>query len=205
MGSQFARPSSFADLRQQAEARLAAASGAALAAVAAYDDPVRLVHELQVHQIELQMQNEALTEALQQADVLRSKYQELYESAPVGYLTLDKDGVLVELNERAAALLGARESRASVLGQPLRKFVSPACGQRLGDFLQAVLNSSKEVQADQLELSGQGVIPTYVDARAQASSSSASGQTLIRLVLVDVTALRMARDDVVRHLVAPGA
>ena len=69
-------------------------------------DQLKLIHELQVHQIELEMQNEALAETFAQVDALRAKYQDLYEFAPVGYLTLSTEGGILELNSRAASLLG---------------------------------------------------------------------------------------------------
>jgi PAS domain-containing protein len=70
-------------------------------------DNLKLIHELQVHQIELQMQNEELKIAHDQAYEAITKYIDLYDFAPSGYLTLSKDGFIIELNFSAAAMLGA--------------------------------------------------------------------------------------------------
>jgi PAS domain S-box-containing protein len=85
------------------------------------DQMRHLVHELQVHQIELQMQNEELRSAQDELERSRKKYFELYDLAPVAYLTLDVDGVILEANLRMADLLG--HPRSHVLKRNFRDFV----------------------------------------------------------------------------------
>ena len=77
----------------------------ALADIAEFDN-LKLIHELHVHQIELEMQNEELKTAHNQAYEAIEKYVELYDYAPSGYLSLSKDGDIIELNYLAAAMLG---------------------------------------------------------------------------------------------------
>ena len=73
-------------------------------------DSERQVHELEVHQIELEMQNEELREAREAMEALLEKYTDLYDFAPVGYLTLDQQGVICEANLAGASLLGMARS-----------------------------------------------------------------------------------------------
>lgn len=81
-----------------------------------------LLHELRVHQIELEMQNEQLRDAQLQIDASRAKYFDLYDMAPVGYVTLNDASVVVEANLTAAGLLGV--DRGELVGAPMSRFVA---------------------------------------------------------------------------------
>src|SRR5579885_1985078 len=65
-----------------------------------------LIHELRVHQIELEMQNEELCRALSELEESRNKYADLYDFAPVGYFTFNDKGIILEVNLTGAASLG---------------------------------------------------------------------------------------------------
>ena len=65
----------------------------------------RLLHELQVHQIELEMQNEELQQARGELNGMVEKYIDLYDFAPVGYMTLDKEGMILSVNLTALGML----------------------------------------------------------------------------------------------------
>jgi chemotaxis family two-component system sensor kinase Cph1 len=81
----------------------------------------KLVHELQVHQIELEMQNEALQKAQMELTESHRKYADLYDFAPVGYFTLDNKGHIIETNVTGADLLGSK--KRSLIGQPFHRFI----------------------------------------------------------------------------------
>ena len=96
------RSSDLTDLRRRAEEQLQAESipEEELSPAAA----ARLIHELRVHRIELEMQNEELRLSQARLEESCSKYADLYDFAPVGYLTLDKLGLVLEANFTAATL-----------------------------------------------------------------------------------------------------
>lgn len=76
----------------------------------------RLLHELQVHQVELEMQNRELREARALIEEARDRYAELYDFAPVGYVVLDERGLITEINLTGASMLG--KERSNIIGRP---------------------------------------------------------------------------------------
>jgi PAS domain S-box-containing protein len=84
---------------------------------------LRALHELRVHQIELEMQNEELRRTQEELEVSRTRYFDLYDLAPVGYVTLSEKGLILEANLTAAKLLGV--ARSALVKQPLSRFILP--------------------------------------------------------------------------------
>jgi PAS domain-containing protein len=82
---------------------------------------VEMLHELRVHQIELEMQNEELRRSEVRLEEARARYFDLYELAPLGYFTLDEFGVILEANLYAASRLGV--SRFALVQQPFSRFI----------------------------------------------------------------------------------
>jgi PAS domain-containing protein len=85
-------------------------------------DSIKLLHELQVHQIELEMQNEELIQANVTAETALKKYTMLYDFAPMGYFTLDPDGNICELNFTGAEML--RDKRFSLVNSNFKLFIA---------------------------------------------------------------------------------
>ncbi|MDZ4143720.1 MAG: response regulator [Burkholderiales bacterium] len=85
------------------------------------DETLRLIHDLQVHQIELELQNEELRRVQDALEESRARYFALYDLAPFGYLTLDEQGVVLEANLTGANLLGV--SRSALVRQHLSRYV----------------------------------------------------------------------------------
>ena len=79
------------------------------------------LHELRVHQIELEMQNEELRRVQAELETARARYFDLYDLAPVGYCTVDERGMIVQSNLAAATLLGV--SRAQAVLKPIGSFI----------------------------------------------------------------------------------
>ncbi|MGD9098898.1 MAG: histidine kinase dimerization/phospho-acceptor domain-containing protein, partial [Anaerolineae bacterium] len=84
-------------------------------------DVRRLVHELRVHQIELELQNEELRQAQWELEASRDRYFDLFDLAPVGYFTLSRKGLILEANLTGAATLGVERSR--LVKKPLSRFI----------------------------------------------------------------------------------
>ncbi len=108
-------------LRQRAEQLLQASAD--VTPVVPTGDVQKLVHELQVHQVELEMQNEELRQTQVELAQSRDAYAQLYDFAPVGYLALDRDGTIVQTNHTAATLLGV--DRGKLAGSKLAAYLGP--------------------------------------------------------------------------------
>jgi PAS domain-containing protein len=102
-------------------------------------DAKKLLHELQVHQIELEMQNEELRQANETAETALKKYTMLYDFAPMGYFTLDSDGSICDLNFTGAEMLG--EKRFSLVNSNFKLFVSEDSKPVFNDFFSKVYAS----------------------------------------------------------------
>ncbi len=173
------------DLRRWAEGRLAERKGAGRDREEDPEEARRLVHELQVHQLELEMQNEELREARRQVEVLLEKYSDLYDFAPVGYLTLDVRGTILQANLAAASLLGS--SRSLVVGKGMASFLT---GSERGVFESFLAKAFREEGRQACELSvrvaGVGTLVLHL----QGEVSGRSGECLV--AATDVTARRNA-------------
>jgi PAS domain S-box-containing protein len=188
-----------ADLRRRAEARLRAglrlppAEPGGSRSVA---DARRLVHELQVHQVELEMQNAELQTARDRLEVLLEKFTDLYDFAPVGYFSLDEQGRILEVNLTGATLLGVERSR--LLGERFPRFSSPASRPVVRTFLERVFTGgSKQVcEATLLKESGPAFWASLHGT--SAISPNASGNWC-RLAVSDVSARKQA-EEAQRHL-----
>ncbi len=112
---------SIEELRRRAEALLQA-SGAAPQSPPS-EDFLSVVHDLQVHQIELELQNEELRSAQKQLEESRTKFMRLFHQAPVGYVILDGSGLFAEANVTFAEMVG--RDRGSLLNKPFSQVISP--------------------------------------------------------------------------------
>jgi len=101
-------------------------------------DIKKLLHELQVHQIELEMQNEELHEANETTELALKRYTMLYDLAPMGYFTLDQNGTILELNFTGAEMLGDR--RFSLVNSNFKLFVADEYKSTFNDFLNKVFS-----------------------------------------------------------------
>lgn len=132
-----------ASMRHRAEARLLQSPHAEPGTAW---DSAQLVHELQIHQIELEMSNEALQQAYEEADSLRERYADIYDFAPVGYFTLDPLGVIIDMNLAGAVLLGTKGSEKN--RHRFAAFLAPDCVAAFDHFVDEVLGTQQKVRCE---------------------------------------------------------
>jgi PAS domain S-box-containing protein len=106
----------------------------------------KLVHELQVHQIELQLQNDELIQAKEQAAIASEKYIELYDLSPTGYFTLSRNGEILQLNLSGAKMLG--KYRSHLINSQFKFFISDDSKLHFKDFLGKVFSSKAKVTCE---------------------------------------------------------
>ena len=152
-------------------------------------DTRRLLHELEVHQIELEMQNEALSEARNKLEVLLEKYTDLYDFAPVGYLTLDVAGNVCEANLAAANLL--QVARSALVKRDFGNFISAGDRAAFGIFLREIFAAkTRHTSEVMLNVAGQPPIAVELEGIVFASGGGAC-----RLIMRDITELKRAEAD----------
>lgn len=143
-----------------------------------------LVHELQVHQVELEMQNEELRRAREELAASRDRYADLYDFAPVGYLTVDGQGTILEANLTASQLLGSDHAR--LLGGPLGRCVAVADRDALHLHLTEALRSGEPRQCE-LELAGGDGAPRSVRLDTVRAAGVRGAAPQCRMAMSDVT------------------
>ncbi len=148
-------------------------------------DSLRLLHELQVHQIELEMQNEELTQARAEAEDAYRQYSDLYDFAPVGYFTMKSDGAIRQVNLAGASLLGVERSK--LVNRRLGLFVDNDYLTIFNAFLKDLLTlQGRETCEVRLRKDGQKVRWARLEATCFEGSQEA------RVVMVDITERKQA-------------
>ena len=146
------------------------------------------LYELQVHQIELQMQNEELRRTQLELDATRARYFDLYDLAPVGYCTVNAAGQIVEANLTAAGLLGV--SRQGLVGKPFSRFLASSAQDTFYLQRNKLLNDHLPVSFDVcMQKANQELFWALVSGTAEKMGD----QTIqLRWVLVDISERRAA-------------
>jgi signal transduction histidine kinase len=145
----------------------------------------RLLHELQVHQIELEMQNAELRQARDELEVALDNYTDLYDFAPSGYFTLAATGAILQANLTGATLVGIERSR--LVGQSFGWLISPEFRPAFGNFLEQVF-AGQAKQAGDFELACKGQPLRFVNIEAQCLPAGNE----CRAAVVDITARKVA-------------
>jgi PAS domain S-box-containing protein len=178
------------ELRKQAEAKLGRQKEKTQPIKKA--DTLLLIHELQVHQIELQMQNEELVRLQAELEATLNIYAELYAFAPVGYFTLTRDGTIRRANLTGANLLGAGLS--DLINRRFGVLVAPPSRTIFSDFLDRLFVSGNK-EACEVLLQREEAALFWV--RIEATSDAAHGQAEMCYAIVsDITGSKKAEAEI---------
>jgi diguanylate cyclase (GGDEF)-like protein/PAS domain S-box-containing protein len=181
------------DLRSTAETR-----AKALRLAQANESPIlspeesrKALFELEVHQIELEMQNEAMKTAQRELEMSRERYFELYDLAPVGYMTVSEKGLVLETNLTAAGLFGVVRSECT--GRPFSQFVYRTHEKRYFAFHQSFLAGNGTQDLDLLMIRAQEA-PFWAHLTAVRRLDGQGGAAGFRVAISDITDRVLAED-----------
>lgn len=150
-------------------------------------DPRRMLHELEVHQVELELQNAELRKARDELEEALERYTDLYDFAPTGYFTLGADGMIQMVNLTGASLAGIE--RSALVGRPLASLAAPASRHLLAAFLKQVFASPVKQSGD-FELSSPGHALRTVNIEALRLPDKQE----CRLAIADITGRKRAEE-----------
>ena len=187
------------ELKELAALRLRSAAEDQLAASPTAQDPERasaeVLQELRVHQIELEMQNDALRQAKLDLEVSRDRYLHLYEFAPAGYLTLTPEGFISQVNLTGSALFGRQ--RTQLLRRNFSAFVVEADQMRWKSQWPGILSGGGAASLE-LALHRGDRAPIAVQLvcqREDGASPSAVAAAEVRMVLTDISERKQTESD----------
>ncbi len=196
-------PPDAASLRARAEAAFLETTAPSPESLAALSPEAteRMLHELRVHQIELEMQNEELRRSQLELEASKSRYFNLYDLAPVGYATVAENGLIIEANLTLATLLGV--ARSALVGKRFSQFILQEDADtfylgRKQVFAASATSAVPDAPSHscELHLNRNGGPPIFVSLALSAALSE-SGEWALRVVVTDLSA-RRAREVVDR-------
>ena len=181
-------------MRQKAEAlaREQAARTPEDSVALSHEEIRKTLHELRVHQIEMEMQNEELRTAQAELEKSRERYFDLYDLAPVGYCTVSERGLILEANLTAATLLGT--AHGALVKQPISRFILKE-DQDIYYLHRKKLFETGEPQEFDLRLVKPEGALFWAHLEATAAQSE-DGAPVCRVVISDITARKQAEEKI---------
>ncbi|HWQ66945.1 MAG TPA: PAS domain S-box protein [Methanospirillum sp.] len=150
-------------------------------------------HQLQVHQIELEIQNEELKRTYQELEISRNRYIDLYDYAPIGYITLSETVMIEEINLTGAAMLGV--NRQKLVKTHFRKFVAPSDRDRWDRYIIEIYNHEGKKSCELRIVQQDG---THFSARIEGCrADTIDGFFQIRFSMSDITDQKKAEETIV--------
>ena len=159
----------------------------------------RLAHDLYVHKVELEVQNEELRDAQMYLEQARDRYADLYDFAPVGYATFDAQGSIQEINLTGAAMLG--EDRKVLIGQPFADWLNKSGRKAFHNHLEHVCASANQSMVElELEsrLESHGADRHFIQLISTGSGSTELPSPVCRSALIDIT-FRKHQEEELHH------
>jgi len=172
-------------LRSNAEEQLLTMKKARVKQSQSKWDSERLRYELEIHQCELEMQNAELVHARDETDIALDRFTDLFESGPVGFLILNREGVIKAVSISSASLLG--KNRSELVGRNFGTFVANKSQQVFADLLEKTFADRDKIVCD-VTLRTDGNTPIFVQLAAKVA---ASGQEC-NVALIDITDRKLA-------------
>lgn len=152
------------------------------------EEMLKLIYELEVHQVELELQNEELKKAQTATNNYAERYHELYDFAPIGYMTLSKEGAIIEINHCASIML--ERDRSQLKNSQLGFFISNETKPVFNHFLWKIFTDlNKETCEAILECSGKKEIYVHLTGTVDSNKE----QCL--LTLLDITEQKQAEAE----------
>ena len=184
-------------MRRQADemARVKAASWPENIDPLSPEETQRTLHELRVHQIELEMQNEELRRVQAELEDSRASYVDLYDFAPVGYCTLSEEGFILKANLTAASLLGV--SRSTLVGERFTRFIVPE-DEDVYYYRRERLFETGAPQSCELRLVRKDASPFWARVEVTAAQD-AGGTPMSRIVMSDITELKRKEEALLEN------
>ena len=152
----------------------------------------RTLHELRVHQIELEMQNDELRRGEEELEASRAKYFDLYDLAPVGYFTVDGKGLILEANLRGADLLGVERKR--LVKQPLPRHIVRE-DQDIYYLHRKRLLETGARQVFELRMRRKDGSPFWARLETSAARDGEDASPVFRIMVSDITERKEAEEE----------
>ncbi|MBU4010125.1 MAG: sigma 54-interacting transcriptional regulator [Proteobacteria bacterium] len=185
------KPLALAELRRQAEERLRAKT-ADLIPAQTNETAQKLLHKLEVHQIELEMQNTELRRVQEELELSRDKYSELYDFAPVGYFTFDTRGLILEANLTGCQLLGIE--RQLLVNKPFIGFIADAGGREIFSKHREEVFQNQGNQSCEIRLKRKDGTEFYAQLQSIENINIKDNAGYIRTTIIDITERKRAEE-----------
>jgi PAS domain S-box-containing protein len=158
-------------------------------------DARSLIHELQVHQMELEMQNEELQRVQKELEESRDRYTDLYDFAPVGYFSFDQNGLIIEVNLTGAKKLGIE--RNSLIKKPFSLYISPESKDVFYLHLRQVFKTGERHTCELKLVDKKGV---QLDVQLESLSVKEGNSGHCRTAMIDITDRKKVEEVILNTL-----